>query len=227
MKIATWNVARLKTKKNRDEIITMCYNVNADILVLTEYDEDIKLDYPYHAYTPTPEPLYLEGYDEPSTYKPTEHRVVIYTKYKIIRKYKTFDECTAICLELETEKGNILVYGTIMGVAALRAPYKKDIKEQMNDFCKFTNAGHNLCICGDYNCSFSGDPMWCLSKECRQRIKETFSKCKIKLCTENQAECIDHIAISTNFIGESTPRIEEWNKDKRLSDHKGISIQFD
>ena len=226
MKIATWNVERLKHKKSLDEIITMSNNVNADILVLTEYDENIKLDYPYHDCTPTPEPLYFEGYDKPEIYKPSEHRVFVYTKYKIIHKHKTFNEYTALCLELETEKGNILVYGTIMGIAARRLPYKEDIKEQINDFCKFNNAGYNLCICGDYNCSFSDDYYY-LSKECRQRIRDTFSKCDIKLVTEDQSECIDHIAISDKFIGESIPQIKEWNNDKRLSDHKGISVQFD
>ena len=225
MKIATWNVERLKHKKSLDEIITICNKVNADILVLTEYDEDIRLDYPYHECTLTPEPLYFKGYDEPETYKPSEHRVSIYSNYKIIDKHETFNDYTALCLELETEKGNLLVYGTIMGIAARRLPYKEDIKRQINDFCKFTNAGYNLCICGDYNCSFSDDYYY-LSKECRQKIRDIFSKCNIKLVTENQAECIDHIAISKNVIGVSTPEINEWNTDKRLSDHKGISVQF-
>lgn len=226
MKIATWNVERLKHKKSLEEIISTCNKVNADILVLTEYDENINLDYPYHECTPTPEPLYFKGYDKPETYKPSEHRVSIYSKYKIIDTYKTFNDYTALCLELETEKGNMLVYGTIMGIAARRLPYKEDIKGQLNDFCKFTDDGYNLCICGDYNCSFSDDYYY-LSKECRQRIRDTFSKCNIKLVTENQAECIDHIAISKNFVGECTPKIDEWNSDKRLSDHKGISVKFD
>lgn len=227
MKIATWNVERLKHKKSLDEIIAICNNVNADILVLTENDERIKPDYQYCCHTTTPEPFYIEGYDMPLTYAKSEHRVSIYTNYKIVRKWKTFDEYTALCLELETEKGNLLVYGTIMGILARRLPYKKDIKEQINDFCKFTNAGYNLCICGDYNCGFADDSEYCLSKECRQKIRDTFSKCNIKIVTENQAECIDHISISKNFVGECTPEIVEWNTDKRLSDHKGISIQFD
>ena len=226
MKIATWNVERLKHKRSLDEIISKCNDVNADILVLTEYDEDIKLNYPYHDCTPTPEPLYFEGYDKPAIYKPSEHRVSIYTKYKIIDKHETFNKYTALCLELKTEKGNILVYGTIMGIIARRLPYKKDIEGQLNDFCKFTNDGYNLCICGDYNCSFADDSEYCLSKECRQRIRDTFSNCNIKLITENQPECIDHIALSNDLISQP-PIIKEWNTRKLLSDHKGIYVQFD
>ena len=223
MKIATWNVERLKHKKSLDEIITTCNKVNADILVLTEYDENIKLDYPYHECTSTPEPLYFKGYDKPETYKPSEHRVSIYSNYKIIDNYETFNDYTALCLELETNKGNLLVYGTIMGVAARRLPYKEDIKSQLNDFYKFTNAGYNLCICGDYNCSFSDNYYY--TKEGRELIKNTFSECDIKLLTEECSSCIDHIAISNKFICESSEPVE-WNMDKRLSDHKGVSVEF-
>ena len=38
------------------------------------------------------------------------------------------------------------------------------------------------------------------------------------------AECIDHIAVSTEFVGNSIIHVEEWNLDKSLSDHKGIAV---
>lgn len=47
MKIATWNVERLKHKKTLSEIIAACEQVRADILVLTETDELVKPDYRY------------------------------------------------------------------------------------------------------------------------------------------------------------------------------------
>ena len=39
MKIATWNVERLKHKRSLNEIISVCEQIQADILVLTETDE--------------------------------------------------------------------------------------------------------------------------------------------------------------------------------------------
>lgn len=36
MKIATWNVERLRHKRNLDDIIKACNRVEADVLVLTE-----------------------------------------------------------------------------------------------------------------------------------------------------------------------------------------------
>lgn len=44
--------------------------------------------------------------------------------------------------------------------------------------------------------------------------------------TERQPECIDHIAVSSNMVAAKRPVLEEWNVDKRLSDHKGIVVSF-
>ena len=50
----------------------------------------------------------------------------------------------------------------------------------------------------------------------------TFSDYDIELLTKNEAECIDHIAVSKRFISNSGIQITEWNQDKLMSDHKGI-----
>lgn len=60
MKIATWNVERLKHRKSLDEIIKKCNDINADILILTENDEAITPDYKYCRHTPTPEPFKVD-----------------------------------------------------------------------------------------------------------------------------------------------------------------------
>lgn len=226
MKIATWNVERLKHRKSLDEIIKTCNNINADILILTENDEAITPDYNYCSHTDTPEPLKVDHYDSPITYKSSEHRVSIYTNYKIVRQHDTYDKFTSLCLELETEKGNLLVYGTIIGIIGNRdSSYEKDLIKQTEDFRRFTDEGYNICISGDYNCSFSDN--YYFTNKGRDTICETFSDCNIELLTYDCPSCINHIAISKKFIGKSTPHICEWNEDKSLSDHKGISVQFD
>jgi len=193
---------------------------------LTENDEAINLGYKHRCHTPTPEPLKVEGYYTPITYKSSEHRVSIYTNYKIVQQHDTFYKFTSLCLELETEKGNLLVYGTIMGILGNRDPsYGKDLIKQIEDFRRFTDEGYNLCICGDYNCSFFSN--YYFTNKGRENICETFSDCDIELLTYDCSSCIDHIAISKKFIADSTPHISEWNEDKHLSDHKGVSIRFD
>ncbi len=225
MKIATWNVERLKHRKNLDEIIAICKNLQADILVLTENDDTIQLDYDYECHSPTPSPLEAPGYPGPITYGSSEHRVSIYTKYKIIGQHETFDEHTALCLELETEKGNLLVYGTIMGVLGHRYSFQEDLEKQIEDFSRYIEEGYNLCICGDYNCSFSDNYFFTFKS--RDLIIKTFSECGIQLLTDEIWQGIDHIAISNEFIGESPVLISEFHTEKRLSDHKGVSVEFD
>jgi len=44
--------------------------------------------------------------------------------------------------------------------------------------------------------------------------------------TRDITACIDHIAISENFITNMETEIGEWNIDKKLSDHKGIYVDL-
>ena len=47
VRIATWNIERLKHKDKLSEIIRFSNTLDADIFVLTETDEQVQLDYPY------------------------------------------------------------------------------------------------------------------------------------------------------------------------------------
>ena len=225
MKIATWNVERLEHRKSLDEIITICKSLQADILVLTENDDAIKPNYKYCCHTPTPPPFDRDG-SAPITYESSEHRVSIYTNYPIKCQHETYDKYTALCLEKKKKKGNILVYGTIIGIHGNRRPsFEEDLKKQITDFNRFNEEGYNLCICGDYNCSFSDN--YYFTHSSRNLITKTFTKCNIQLVTAGCWHGIDHIAISKKFIGENPVLISEFHTEKRLSDHKGVSVEFD
>ena len=52
MRIATWNIERLRHKKFLEQILLACEQTQADILVLTETDHRVRLDYPYSFHTP-------------------------------------------------------------------------------------------------------------------------------------------------------------------------------
>lgn len=219
MQIATWNVERLKHKRDLDSILAACYQAKADILVLTETDSRVHLDYPYYFQT-----QYLAE-RKPSFYQPTETRVSIFTRYRCVRQHPTYDNYTSLCVELETERGNLLVYGTIIGVYGNRLPpFKDDLMRQCVDFSRLAASGTSLCICGDYNLSFSDN--YYFTNWGRGTIRQTFSKHGIKLLTSGQLECIDHIAISERFAAAASIEVEEWNEDKKLSDHKGIAVRL-
>ena len=59
----------------------------------------------------------------------------------------------------------------------------------------------------------------------RNLVRQTFRGCGIDILTQAIPGCIDHIAVSKGFAGEWTA-VAEWNKDKPLSDHKGIVVEI-
>ncbi len=220
MRIATWNVERLKHHKDLKALLQCCEEARADILVLTETDCRMKPPYRYCYQTPP-----LTEVQPDYAYKETENRVSIYTNYPCIRQYQTYDDHTAICVELETEEGSLLVYGTIMGVSGnRRSSFKEDVVKQAADFRRLTSEGRALCVCGDYNLSFADNYYY--TKFGRETIQQVFDECRIRLLTAEVPECIDHIAVSEGWAVGKTVRIREWNEDRRLSDHKGILAEM-
>lgn len=220
MKIATWNVERLAHKGKLDEIISACERLRADILVLTETDAQVCLpNYKYCIQTP---PLAEIG---AQYYKPTENRVSVFTNYKCTRLLAAYDKYTAICAELETERGKLLVYGTIIGVYGNRnKEFMQSLPKQAADWERFASGGSALCVCGDYNCSFADN--YYFTRESRDIILQSFEQNRISLLTEKRPECIDHIAVSRHFVADKSVKTEEWNCGKTLPDHKGIAVSF-
>ena len=220
MRIATWNVERLEHKAQLDQMLTLCRNAGADILVLTETDSRIRPDYKYVFQTPA-----LKGVTEPAVYKDTENRVSIYTNYECTGQYRTYDENTAICIGLNTERGNLLVYGTIIGISGnRRKSYREDLDRQLEDIRRLSQEGHNICVIGDYNCTFCDNYYY--TNYGRESTLKCFSENHISILTADRPECIDHIAITDSFVGGLNVTIDEWNEYKKLSDHKGIVISF-
>lgn len=221
MKIATWNIERLKKQSKLALIQEELEKINADILVLTETDSRIsngkykyRIDSCFH--------LRRNGYS--NYYLPTENRITILTHYEVVAHHKTYDKNTALCVELKTPKGNLKVYGTIIGIYGNRHQnFKDDLEEQLKDFDQLSKE-NNLCIIGDYNISFYDNYYY--TKEGRNKLNAFFKQHNITLHTRDKENCIDHIAISSLFANGITPASDEWNKDKKLSDHKGVFVTF-
>ena len=56
-------------------------------------------------------------------------------------------------------------------------------------------------------------------------MRQTVQNCEIDILTQDTLDYIDHIAVSKGFAGERAA-VAEWNKDKPLSDHKGIVVEI-
>lgn len=217
MKIATWNLERLKHHARLDLITHAIDDLQADICILTETDNRVKTKNYTHCITTPSLELLRPGY-----YKPTENRVTILTNYEVVRQYPTYDKYTSLCVALKTPSGNLLVYGTIIGIYGNRHPnFKEDLEQQMTDIEKLAPA-NNICLAGDYNLSFSDK--YYFTSFGRSEIEKSFEKNKISLLTRQAENCIDHIAVSTGFFKSCEEPPVEWNKSKTLSDHKGICV---
>lgn len=215
MKIATWNLERLK--KNRNEaLLSKLSELDADILILTETDSKINLGEKYSSIST--ENL-SNGYDG-ITYKNSENRTTIWTKFKIEKQLKTYDNYTSVCASIQTPFGLLNVYGTIIGVFGGKGErFQNDLKSQSLDF---ENLSGKICLAGDFNIALSGFAY--PSHKSRKEINQTFEKLNLKCLTSEIIDNVDHIAISKSFIENRKTSIEIWNEDKILSDHIGICI---
>lgn len=217
MRIATWNTERLHRPVQKTE--HQLSLIDADILVLTEADSRIDLKYPYVCRSA---PLYEMN---PSMYAVTEHRVIICSKKPFINKFETYNPYETVCVEVESQLGTIAVYGTVMGAFGNRNPlFLNDVHNQMNDIRQLVADGKRVCICGDFNLSFADN--YYFTEKGRAAVMKTFDECKIYIATEKQNECIDHIALSEEITENCTVTVQEWNIEKKMSDHKGIFIDI-
>jgi len=218
MKIATWNSDRLKSTKNISAIGKSIEVIDAAILILTECDTTLKLPmYNYKIETQKlPEKLY--------NYKETARRVCTFSKFPIIRIVTTYDEMTSCCAEFETPYGNLIVYGTVVGIIGnTDKNFKIDLLKQLEDLHLISKLGH-FCYGGDLNISFFDN--YYFTNFGRINFRESFKNNKLKILTEFIPENIDHIVLSEDFIKNCTYKASEWNTDKKLSDHKGICIEL-
>ena len=231
MRIATWNVERLKHKNKLDLIHKACDDAKADILVLTETDERVAPGYPFCYRTTSLKgvevPILYKGEEASIRYADTENRVSIFTRYQCVKEHPTFNGYTTQCIELATEFGNLLIYGTIMGVFGNReASFQSDLEKQMNDIGRLTAEDQNVCVIGDYNLSFNDNYYY--TTPGRETVQNCFRSSGISILTAVRPQCIDHIAVSNSFMaGHHVADIQEWNCDKDLSDHKGIVVQIE
>jgi len=218
MKIATWNIERLKHKYKINDILNQINDLKADILVLTETDSRINLSNFKNRFD-TPKLIEIDS----KMYAETENRVSIFTNYEIVNQHETIDEYTSLCVELKTEIENLLVYGTIIGIYGNRnVSFNYDLINQIKDFKTISN--NNICIAGDFNISFSDN--YYFTSYGRNELNKSFEENKLELITRQSKNCIDHIAISKSFIKGKEIEIKEWNENKELSDHKGIIAEI-
>ena len=218
MKIATWNIERLQKRKNK-EIIQSIKQANADILILTEASDliDLSDDYAFSSKT-------ILLHDSINNYRTDERRVIIYSKFPIIKTVETYDDKTSCCAEIETPFGNLVVYGTLIGIYGNRRTcFMQDLDKQIEDINKISQLG-SLCFAGDLNISFADN--YYFTKAGREKLNQVFITNNLFNLTKEIPKNIDHIVVSANLVDKIKHTIKTWNHAKKLSDHIGVCVEL-
>lgn len=179
MRIATWNIQRLKHISDIVQINSILDGLKADILVLTEADSRVdSANYKFCIRTPKP----IEF--GPNYYLESETRLTICTNYEIVKQHETYDKYTSLCVELKTELGVLIVYGTIIGILGNRDKnFKTDLFKQISDYENLSKE-KNFCLIGDYNITFADN--YYFTNNGRNELNKVFKDCKLNLLTREK-----------------------------------------
>ena len=229
MRIATWNLERPKRggwKKN-PIIQKQIDKINADIWILTETNSIIHPRSTYMGIATSS----ISGYHHPG-----ENCSTIWSRYPIGRTFPTFHPSIAVCAEILSPLGNLLVYGTIItwandrgatGTAKKWQEHYKSIISHGDDWAKL-NQGLAWCVAGDFNETLSGATGYG-TKQGRQMLNQELQRNHLTCVTDRIEYNIDHICLSPDWA-KRVKQVNTWQgftlDGKPVSDHYGVYIDL-
>lgn len=233
MKIATWNVERPKINgwTRNPRIIAKLREENADLWILTETNAAISPGEDFFSAATLPELKY---------HNLGESYATIWTRWPMLRNIKTYSAEMAVCVEVKSPIGPMIVYGSIITYANDKGPqgtsgrwgeHKKAIIEHCKDWKRIRAAfpNHHFVAAGDYNQSRDGSG-WYEDAKSVELLSDAFTDNDLRCVTDKiklveSRSTIDHICISKSM--DTLPlTVTGWegrnNKGERLSDHNGV-----
>lgn len=237
MRIATWNLERPKLQglARNSHIVEKIREVNADIWILTETNAAVSPGDAYFSAATLPEPKY---------HSLGESYTAIWTTWRMLRMIPTFDDM-AICVELETPVGRMLVYGTIITYANDRGPkntskrwveHRKAILKHSEDWQRIRKdyPDHHFIVGGDFNQSRDGSG-WYEDHDSVLLLTDALQQASLTCVTDldmrkegklkNRAS-IDHICISEGLIADFSVWEGTTDDSQRMSDHNGVLVEL-
>ena len=213
MKILSINLERPKINQTEklNSIKELIFSENPDIIFLTETNLILEFGAEYFSIHYKELPSFYDN----QNYKEKENRVSIFSKYPIVEAIETYDEYTAVCGKINTEFGELTLYGSIIGsFGGKDIHFENDLKNQKNEIEKLKE---NLCYSGDFNISFSGFKY--PSNKIVNETKEFFEQQNLKILTEENPDCAIHIVMNQNFLNNKKVRNKLIKIDRKISDH--------
>jgi len=162
------------SRARNTKILEALKGLNADILILTETDSLIHPGEKYISSSSTP--LLGASFRKQEKYTEGENRVTIWSRYQA-KRIKTSNSSSTVCAGISTPLGELIVYGTVIGIYGRGRPeFICDLEDQIIDWQKISGNG-NACIAGDFNQALGGGSYFTIDG--RQKIIDCFQQFKI------------------------------------------------
>jgi hypothetical protein len=241
MRIATWNLERPKQNGHSKNLrrIEKIREINADLWVLTETHSAIALDGYACMASPSQPGYHAEG----------ESFAAIWSRWPIRRAVPTFDPYFAVCAEVDSPVGPMIVFGTIITYANDPGPngkarrweeHRKSIESHAADWRNLRDQfpNHLFCAAGDFNQSRDGSG-WYEDAESLKKLSAALERSSLQCVTEidmrakgllKSRASIDHICLSQSLAKQvfSVGAWEGTSQDGfKMSDHNGVLIEVD
>lgn len=220
MKILSWNLER--PKKNQlakiNQIQNLIKNENADIIIVTESNRCIDFGQEYFELHTD----FLHSFHDHQNYSEGENRVSIYSKFPFKKQISTYDSFTTVCGLAETNFGELVIYGSIIGIFGGKGlHFENDLEQQKKDI---KNLKGNICFSGDFNISFSG---WKYpSIKIIEGTKEFFSAQNLEIITKNNKDSAIHTIFNKDFLKDKIYTTKMIGIDRKISDHNLIICEI-
>jgi len=223
MKILSWNVERPNNNPNAVKntfIVNLIEKLNPDLIFLTETNAAINFkEYYCHQSLELP-PVY-----ENQAYKPGENRITIFSKFPIEKTIATYDPYTAVCCEVNSGIGPLILYGSIIGSFGGKDDFfKKDLQQQQSEIENLAKH-HNVIYSGDFNISFSGFPY--PSREVIYDMNDFFKANALRNITGGNENSVTHVVVSKALLNGKKIKQEMMEVGTQISDHNLVVVEID
>lgn len=217
LRIATWNVQRPESGDDArlPQLAHRLRSMDADIWILTETHQSLSPGLEYRAaFTRQMRGKFHLG----------ECRTAIWSRLPIAKTIATHDPETAVCVEVTTDNGAILVYGTVIpyhqagvGQRTYRSggvdvtgmqPWQlhyESIDRHLHDLMSISqrHPDHPICFGGDFNQSrdgrkWGGGRQWYGTEEGRRRMTDCLNRMGLHCVTETDFVAAGAIAGRSN-----------------------------
>ncbi len=246
IRVATWNLERpVKTRSDRPRrILDLIQRVDADIWILTETNEIVVPGSDYTGIASTP----VDG-----LHRSGENWTTIWSRFPVTNVIPTHAPEIAVCAEIESSIGPLVVFGTVLpyhadriasdGYRGWQSHYESIPKHEADwQGIRANYRSHLFCVAGDLNQSRDDrrwdGRLWYGTQKGRTLLTDALINCDLACVTEEDfvatgklttRSSIDHICIDKQNAA-CVQNVDAWepydSEGNRLSDHNGVFVDI-